>query len=209
MDIVFAESILSCSFFSFDLTKYCYPEVTTNNLKIKALFTGEKLVGDIEKMSSFWKTWNEQAEYGITSWQNLIMIIKGGAGALVPTATAIAGVAAAYALLDKAIFTSDEAIKKAATSAQIYETQKAKVESLNAELETTQNRIDELKAKGSLNGPDQKDNACEYCSMPELACQIAIIAFLILIILDNRTYYQAMKPHSSSWPSISGTRSIL
>ena len=121
---------------------------------------------NFKNISGVVKSWRD-----IDSMQRLINPIeslgmafgKTGADAVAfgESLMAAAGIAAAaiaaFVVLDKAIFTSDEAMKRASKSAKDYESQKDKVNSLNSELETTQTRIDELKAKGRLSLVEQAE----------------------------------------------------
>ena len=64
----------------------------------------------------------------------------------------------AMALIDDAMNTSDkEAMDAANQSMKAYEDERAKVEELSGELNTTKERIDELKAKGSLTLVEQNE----------------------------------------------------
>jgi len=72
------------------------------------------------------------------------------------TAT-VAAIVALVAMVDWLTESFDEAVKKAQESQQAYEEQKSKVDDLNKELETTQQRIDELSAKGSLSLVEQEE----------------------------------------------------
>lgn len=121
---------------------------------------------NFKNISEFVSAWR-----GIDSMQRLLNPVeslgmafgKTGAEAiafgesLIAVSGAVAAVVAAYVLLDKAIFTSDEAIKRAEKSARAYDTQSEKVNNLNNELETTQDRINELLAKGSLSIIEQQE----------------------------------------------------
>ena len=74
-----------------------------------------------------------------------------------PAAIAIAALAATVIVIDSIVVSFAEATKKAEESRQAYEKTKSEIDSLNNELQTTQNRIDELKSKGSLTLVEQAE----------------------------------------------------
>ena len=131
-------------------------------MKLKALFTGGTLAGDLEKMSSFWKTWNAQAEYGITPWQNLEMIIRGSAGALgtfVGVGAGLAAVGGFIALIYAETTKVERAMKKAADAANEYKEESNNVKSIKDKLDEVKAKIDEINNSGGINTTSQEDIA--------------------------------------------------
>jgi len=74
-----------------------------------------------------------------------------------PAAIAIAALAATAIVIDSIVVSFSEATQKAEESRQAYEKTKSEIDNLNGELQTTQDRIDELKAKGSLTLVEQQE----------------------------------------------------
>lgn len=70
---------------------------------------------------------------------------------------AIAGAGVLYGVIDQLIVDYDELVAKAEESQQVYQQEKNELEAVNAELETTNARIAELQAKGSLSLVEQEE----------------------------------------------------
>ena len=84
-------------------------------------------------------------------------------GAFAPAILGVAGVAAAGigagVAINNWVKTYDKASEKASVATQEYQTQKDTVNRLNKELDTTQDRIDELQSKGSLTTVEEGELA--------------------------------------------------
>lgn len=91
-----------------------------------------------------------------------------------PVITGITATIAAVALLSTAIEDVNEKRQKAANSYSDYQSTITEIESINGELETTNNRIDELQAKGHLTFTESSELANLQAQNAELERQLEL-----------------------------------
>lgn len=91
-----------------------------------------------------------------------------------PIILAIAAIAACVAIVDACTDSFDELVERASESRAAFEETQSEINSLNSELETTQDRIQELKAQGSLTLTEQTELDTLEAQNEKLERQIAL-----------------------------------